>query len=236
MLLVAVPVVVVGLRDAAPGVGFADDGGPAPGAAPTATPASPSPAPSPSPSPTVSPAPPPSPPPSPAPSASPEVAPPAAVTDVGATVLVSRYGRNGPEVPLAGGDADGSGCAPGPGPLPDGIWYGEVTAFDDASLAFNLICRYSGDRARAHPQYVAGDHVFVDESSLIRTVPVAPQAALSLLADRATPDSQTLVPVAGAPAFLAADPGLAAFPEAGVEGWVLVEGGLLRELLEPWYA
>ncbi len=158
------------------------------------------------------------------------------MTDVGATVLVSRYGRNGPQVPLAGGDADGSGCAPGPGPLPDGIWYGEVTAFEDASLAFNLICRYSGDRARAHPQYVAGDHVFVDESSLIRTVPVAPQAALSLLADRATPDSQTLVPVADAPAFLAADTGRAAFPEAGVEGWVLVEDGLLRELLEPWYA
>jgi len=164
------------------------------------------------------------------------VAPPAPDAGSGASVLVARYGRTGPEVPLAGGDADGSGCAPGPGPLPDGVWYGQVTAFGDGSLSFNLICRYSGERADAHPESSGTDHVFVDDSSLIRQVPVAPEAAFHLLADLGTPDSQTPVAPTDVPAFLAADPGRAAFPDAGVQGWVLVEDGRLRELLEPWYA
>lgn len=45
--------------------------------------------------------------------------------------------------------AEGSGCTPGPGALPDGEWYGGVREFDDERLGFDLACFYIGDAATA---------------------------------------------------------------------------------------
>lgn len=43
--------------------------------------------------------------------------------------------------------ADGSGCQPGDGPLPDGVWFGIVTSRSEDSLEFDLACWFSGDAA-----------------------------------------------------------------------------------------
>lgn len=42
---------------------------------------------------------------------------------------------------------EGSGCAPGPGDLPDGEWYGGVRRFDDQGISFDLACFFVGDAA-----------------------------------------------------------------------------------------
>ncbi|HEY6628176.1 MAG TPA: hypothetical protein VI193_04260 [Acidimicrobiia bacterium] len=43
--------------------------------------------------------------------------------------------------------AEGSGCTPGEGPLPDGDWYGLVTSRGNDALDFDLACWFTGDAA-----------------------------------------------------------------------------------------
>ena len=43
--------------------------------------------------------------------------------------------------------AEGSGCTPGDGTLPDGEWFGFVTSRSESSLEFDLACSFSGDAA-----------------------------------------------------------------------------------------
>jgi hypothetical protein len=43
--------------------------------------------------------------------------------------------------------AEGSGCTPGGGPLPDGEWFGLVTSRGDDSIEFDLACWFTGDAA-----------------------------------------------------------------------------------------
>jgi hypothetical protein len=40
--------------------------------------------------------------------------------------------------------AEGSGCTPGEGPLPDGQWFGYVTSRSEDSLDFDLACWFTG--------------------------------------------------------------------------------------------
>jgi hypothetical protein len=44
-----------------------------------------------------------------------------------------------------GDGAEGSGCTPGDGPLPDGEWFGLVTSRSEAQLEFDLACWFTGD-------------------------------------------------------------------------------------------
>ncbi|MDH3607213.1 MAG: hypothetical protein OER12_09485 [Acidimicrobiia bacterium] len=82
-------------------------------------------------------------------------------------------------LPNSGG-AGGSGCAPGPGELPDGIWYGTVLAANGDSVDFDLACFYFGDIAyeigAAAGVEVYNDYFISDENPAIRTVPVGGQA------------------------------------------------------------
>jgi len=43
--------------------------------------------------------------------------------------------------------AEGSGCTPGEGPLPDGEWFGFVTSRGEESLDFDLACWFTGNAA-----------------------------------------------------------------------------------------
>lgn len=43
--------------------------------------------------------------------------------------------------------ADGSGCTPGSGPLPDGRWYGEIVDTEADSFDFDLACYFTGPDA-----------------------------------------------------------------------------------------
>lgn len=44
---------------------------------------------------------------------------------------------------------EGSGCTPGSQDLPDGLWYGQVSVFDDDGISFDLACWFTGDAATA---------------------------------------------------------------------------------------
>jgi hypothetical protein len=76
-------------------------------------------------------------------------------------------------------DAHGSGCAPGPGPLPDGIWFGFPTAWTTSSMDFDLACFYSGDAAtaqataRGEESPPPNDYIITNDNPTLRNVPVA---------------------------------------------------------------
>jgi hypothetical protein len=44
-------------------------------------------------------------------------------------------------------EAEGSGCTPGPGKLPDGEWFGYVVTTKANEIEFDLACWFSGDAA-----------------------------------------------------------------------------------------
>ena len=49
-----------------------------------------------------------------------------------------------PDVFPGAADAHGSGCVTGQDTLPDGVWFGFVTAASGANLSFDLACFYTG--------------------------------------------------------------------------------------------
>ena len=84
-----------------------------------------------------------------------------------------------PLAPLPGsGGAAGSGCSPGAGPLPDGVWFGYVVAKSAADIDFDLACFYYGDIAytegAADGEEVNNDYYVRNVNPTLRTIPVAP--------------------------------------------------------------
>ena len=76
-------------------------------------------------------------------------------------------------------DAHGSGCAPGAGSLPDGIWFVFPTAWTASSIDFDLACFYSGDAAtaeaaaRGEESPPPNDYIITNDNATLRSVPVA---------------------------------------------------------------
>lgn len=64
---------------------------------------------------------------------------------------------------LAADDAYGSGCSPGPGPLPDGLWFGNVVDRHSDSIDFDLECQIPS-------AYV--DSEIINSSPALRSIPV----------------------------------------------------------------
>jgi len=85
--------------------------------------------------------------------------------------------------PLPGsGGAGGSGCSPGAGPLPDGIWFGMVTAKDATSVTFDLACFFFGSiaytKGAADGVTVDDDYYIRNQNPTLRTVPVRSDAVV----------------------------------------------------------
>lgn len=84
-----------------------------------------------------------------------------------------------PEVSGGPLDAHGSGCAPGAGALPDGIWFGFPDAWTTSSVDFDLACFYSGDAAtaeataRGEESPPPNDYIITNDNPTLRAVPVA---------------------------------------------------------------
>ena len=79
--------------------------------------------------------------------------------------------------PLPGSEgAGGSGCAPDTTSLPDGIWFGFVTAKADASITFDLACFFFGPIAieeGANNGVVDGDEIYIRNANpTFRTITV----------------------------------------------------------------
>lgn len=76
-------------------------------------------------------------------------------------------------------EAQGTGCAPGGGDLPDGVWFGFVESWSTSKVKFDLACFWVGtgaEREMLDDGYDADgvlDFYITNDVATIRTVPVA---------------------------------------------------------------
>ncbi len=93
-------------------------------------------------------------------------------------------------------EAEGSGCTPGPGDLPDGEWFGYVLTTAGDELDFDLACWFTGDaaaRAAAEDGEESpppNDYYIRNINELVRTVPVAADAGVTWFPDFGDPTSE----------------------------------------------
>ena len=139
-----------------------------------------------------------------------------------------------PLAPLPGSaGAGGSGCAPGSGPLPDGVWFGYVRAIGTASVDFDLACFYFGDIAyiegAADGEEVNNDYYVRNVNPTLRTVPVATPATVHEI--EATSVGFLTVSFDDWPI----DPtAYIACPSNWCGVWLFVNGGETTEILEQY--
>jgi hypothetical protein len=119
--------------------------------------------------------------------------------------------------------ASGSGCAPGEGDLPDGWWYGRISAAPTTTLGLDLACFYVGAAAEAEAasrgDEVNNDYYVVNDNPTVRSLPVAAGAVAECV------DLEpTLTMVACGPAEVAADWTV----------WVRVVDGEVDRILEQY--
>ncbi len=101
---------------------------------------------------------------------------PTPATTVGATTTDS-------ESPVA----EGSGCAPGPGTLPDGTWYGRIVDADDSTIEFDLMCFFLGDDAAiaaaqdGEESPPPNDYHVRNDSPVTRVIPIASTITVTAL-------------------------------------------------------
>jgi hypothetical protein len=132
--------------------------------------------------------------------------------------------------PFGSGGADGSGCTPGAQDLPDGVWYGIVTAVTGEAVEFDLACRYSEERADG-----PGDPSFryANDSTRLRRLPVGDTATFFLFDESYQPGPRLAIDGRDADAATAL---LRARSESGrpggLSGWLKVEGGVATEFME----
>jgi hypothetical protein len=137
-----------------------------------------------------------------------------------------------PGAPRPGsGGAGGSGCSPGAGPLPDGVWFGYVDAIGATSIDFDLACLYVGDIAVAKGAEdgveVDIDYYIRDNNLTLRTVPVT-TAGIVYEIEAVTIDFLTV-----AFADWPVDPAsFIACPSDWCGVWLFVNGGEVTEILE----
>jgi hypothetical protein len=137
------------------------------------------------------------------------------------TAAASGYVVTEPErfpaaLPGSGG-ASGSGCRPGPDTLPDGIWYGYLTARGSDSIGFDLAC------LTADPT-IDGGYRLENVNPKIRTFEVQPSTEVHYL----TPEWRYARTAYGhwfdVPFMI----------EGGV--WLYINGGSITEIVEQFFA
>ena len=139
-----------------------------------------------------------------------------------------------PPVALSGSDgAAGSGCAPGPGGLPDGIWFGYVSARSGTDVAFDLACFYFGDIAydegAKDGEEVNNDYYVRNVNPALRSVIV--DASMPVYEISSTDSSFATVPFADWPI----DPtGYIACPSDWCGVWLYVNDGEVTEIVEQY--
>ncbi len=139
-----------------------------------------------------------------------------------------------PLTPLRESDgAGGSGCAPGAGPLPDGVWFGNVGAIGAASVDFDLACFYFGDIAYTEGaedgEEVNNDYYIRDLNPALRTVRVAMGATVYEI----DPGSVGFLTVPF-PDWPVDPAGYIACPSNWCGVWLFVNGGQVTEILEQY--
>jgi hypothetical protein len=119
----------------------------------------------------------------------------------------------------------GSGCSPGSGPLPDGIWFGHIEGASESAIDFDLICFAPPDAT------TEGSGRITNSSTVLRQVPVEPSAMVYGIDDDG---HWRLVPY---PAWYP-NPGNEIFcPPSGCwDVWLYVNDGAVTEIVQLWFA
>lgn len=131
-------------------------------------------------------------------------------------------------------EAEGSGCTPGDGDLPDGEWYGLVASLDPSGIEFDLACWFSGDaavRAAAEDGEESpppNDYYVRNSNPALRTVEVTGEVGVTWYPNLGDPTSEAQVTysewiggVADRGDFM---PGI----------WIEIEDGSVTEIREQW--
>ncbi|MEN8040417.1 MAG: hypothetical protein ABFR95_02840 [Actinomycetota bacterium] len=129
--------------------------------------------------------------------------------------------------------ASGSGCSPGAGSLPSGVWFGYVTAGNPTSLQFDLACWYFGDLAweiaDTYGDTAENDYYIVNQNPTLRTVPVASGAVVHHI----DPASIGHDPISY-PDWLLEPAGYLTCPFDFCPLWLYVNDGEITEILEQY--
>jgi hypothetical protein len=139
-----------------------------------------------------------------------------------------------PLAPLPGSNgAAGSGCAPGAGALPDGVWFGYVLAKSAADIDFDLACFYFGDIAydegALDGEEVNNDYYVRNANPTLRTIPVDP--AVTVYEIDAGSTGYLEIPFSARPV----DPSAyLTCPSDWCGVWLFVNGGNVTEILEQF--
>ena len=120
--------------------------------------------------------------------------------------------------------AQGSGCAPGAGALPDGVWFGFVSTWSTSQIAFDMACWWTGAKAVAEASArgeEAYDYFITNDNTTVRLVSVAGDipAKKAGWEDGVFTLSQVI-----------ADPGGSLPTNAPYPAWIYVNGGQVTEL------
>jgi hypothetical protein len=121
-------------------------------------------------------------------------------------------------------EAQGSGCTPGAGKLPDGVWFGFVKTWSKSQVAFDMACWWTGKEAEAQAAakgIEAHDYFITNDNATTRLVTVAGDIPAKKAAwdDGVFTLSQVI-----------ADPGGTLPTSAPYPAWIYVNGGVVTEL------
>ncbi len=129
--------------------------------------------------------------------------------------------------------AEGSGCTPGPGALPDGRWYGLVDAVEGTTISFDLACWFTGEAAAkaaaedGEESPPPNDYYVRNVNPALRDLAVADAATARWYAEPGDPATETTTTYGE---WVAGRAGRSFQP--GV--WLTVAGGLVTEIGEQY--
>ncbi len=125
-----------------------------------------------------------------------------------------------------GSDLFGSGCTPGPGPLPDGIWFGEIVDVGLNSFDFDLMC-FAPNPPGSTEEDGIGD--ITNSNPTLRTVPVNISAHVYVLDAAMNWMDMAYETWSAFPTL-----GNGCPPSCPLQGWVYVNGGEATEITMVW--
>lgn len=141
-----------------------------------------------------------------------------------------------PPGPLPGSnEASGSGCSPGAGPLPNGVWFGLAHQIEPDHIAFDLACFYFGDIAYTEGaldgEEVNNDYYIRNANPALRDVPLVDPTVWTLGAFSGGGDEPFAIDYINWPL-----PGnnFVQCPSDWCTVWLYVNEGLITEVVEQY--
>jgi hypothetical protein len=131
-----------------------------------------------------------------------------------------------PEPVHAGSDLFGSGCSPGAGPLPNGIWFGDIVNVGLDSFDFDLMC-FGPNPPGSTEEDGIGD--ITNSNPTLRTVPVDTSAHVYVLDAAMNWMDMAYQTWSAAPTL-----GNGCPPGCPLQGWVYVNGNEATEIVMVW--